>query len=111
MNILKAAAHDFSRCENFLNHARWSRSCAIVQSEPAEPQPRRRFAFQGAPFFLRRRLVDLSETLPRTIRQTSDCLQFGGMRVLVRELPAKGWIDVPDGISHYWLGYTQAQKS
>jgi len=43
--------------------------------------------------------------MPRTIRQTSDALQFGGLRVLVRELPAVGELDVPGGLDHFCFCY------
>jgi hypothetical protein len=43
--------------------------------------------------------------MPRTIRQTSDAVQFGGLRVLVRELPAVGELDVPGGLDHFCFCY------
>jgi AraC-like DNA-binding protein len=43
--------------------------------------------------------------MPPTIRQTSDGVQFGGLRVLVRELPAIGELDVPGGLDHFCFCY------
>jgi hypothetical protein len=43
--------------------------------------------------------------MPHTIRQTSDAVQFGGLRVLVRELPAIGQLDVPGGLDHFCFCY------
>lgn len=56
------------------------------------------------------RPLDLAETLPHTIWRTSDRVQFGGMRVLVRELPAAGWVDVPGGINHFCLAYRPLEE-
>jgi hypothetical protein len=53
----------------------------------------------------RNRRVTRTDTMPRTIRQTSDALQFGGLRVLVRELPAVGNLDVPGGLDHFCFCY------
>src|ERR1700737_1427575 len=49
--------------------------------------------------------IDPVDVLPRTIRQTSDRINFGGTRVLVRELPSVGEVDVPGGISHFLFCY------
>jgi hypothetical protein len=49
--------------------------------------------------------IDPVDILPRTIRQTSDRINFGGTRVLVRELPSVGEVDVPGGISHFLFCY------
>ena len=51
------------------------------------------------------RRVTRSDTMPRTIRRTSDCVQFGGVRVLIRELPAVGELDVPGGLDHFCFCY------
>jgi hypothetical protein len=53
------------------------------------------------PMTLNGRPVDLAVTLAHTWR-TSDRIQFGGMRVLLRELPAGGCVDGPDGFDHFW---------
>jgi AraC-like DNA-binding protein len=45
------------------------------------------------------------EWLPRTIRHTSDGAQFGGMRMLVREIPAAQQLEVPGVLSQFWMGY------
>ena len=111
MSAMKAKAVNFSRWRNVSDRAWSSRSGAPEGSKPAEPPPRRDFAFAAPPVVLKPRPLDLAETLPHTIRETSDHVQFGGMRVLVRELPAMGWVDVSGGISHYWLGYTPPQTA
>jgi len=46
-----------------------------------------------------------TDTMPRSIRRTSDAMQFGGLRVLVRELPAVGELDVPGGLDHFCFCY------
>ena len=51
------------------------------------------------------RRIIRTDTMPRTIRQTSDAVQFGGLRVLVRELPAVGELDVPGGLDHFCFCY------
>ena len=56
------------------------------------------------------RPLDLAETLPHTIWRTSDRIPFGGMRVLLRELPAAGWVDAPGGLNHFWLGYRPLEE-
>jgi AraC family transcriptional regulator len=53
----------------------------------------------------RNRRILRTDTMPRTIRQTSDAMQFGGLRVLVRELPAAGELDVPGGLDHFCFCY------
>jgi AraC-like DNA-binding protein len=53
----------------------------------------------------RNRRIIRTDTVPRTIRQTSDGVQFGGLRVLVRELPAIGQLDVPNGLDHFCFCY------
>ena len=45
------------------------------------------------------------EWLPRTIRHTSDRARFGGMRMLVREIPAAQQAEVPGILSQFWMGY------
>ena len=45
------------------------------------------------------------EWLPRTIRHTSDRARFGGMRMLVREIPAAQQLEVPGVLSQFWMGY------
>jgi hypothetical protein len=45
------------------------------------------------------------EWLPHTIRHTSDGAQFGGMRMLVREIPAAQQLEVPGVLSQFWMGY------
>jgi hypothetical protein len=53
----------------------------------------------------RYRRIIRTDTMPRTIRQTSDAVQFGGLRVLVRELPAVGQLDMPGGLDHFCFCY------
>jgi AraC-like DNA-binding protein len=53
----------------------------------------------------RNRRVIRTDTVLRTVRQTSDGVQFGGLRVLVRELPAVGELDVPSGLDHFCFCY------
>ena len=43
--------------------------------------------------------------LPRTIRHTSDAAQFGGIRVLVREIPPTQQLEVQGVLSQFWMGY------
>jgi len=45
------------------------------------------------------------EWLPRTIRHTSDRARFGGLRMLVREIPAAQQAEVPGILSQFWMGY------
>ena len=45
------------------------------------------------------------EWLPRTIRHTSDGAHFGGVRVLVREIPAAQQLEMPGVLSQFWMGY------
>jgi AraC-like DNA-binding protein len=54
---------------------------------------------------LSKRRIIRTDTMPHTIRQTSDAVQFGGLRVLVRELPAVGELDVPRGLDHFCFCY------
>ena len=56
------------------------------------------------------RCIDLAETHPLTIWRTSDRIQFGGMRVLLRELPAAGRVDAPGGFNHLWLAYRPLEE-
>jgi AraC-like DNA-binding protein len=51
------------------------------------------------------RAADPDSWLPRTIRCTSDGAQFGGLRVLVREIPAAHQSEVPGILSQFWMGY------
>ena len=55
--------------------------------------------------FLKSRSVDLAEILPHTIRCTSDQVQFAGLRVVVRELPSTGELELPVGFNHFWLAF------
>jgi AraC-like DNA-binding protein len=55
------------------------------------------------------RAIDLADTLPSTIRHTSDRVNFWGARVLVRELPSVGGMDIPRRISHFWLWYRPSE--
>jgi AraC-like DNA-binding protein len=55
--------------------------------------------------FLKPRPVDLAQILPHTIRCTSDQVQFGGLRVVVRDLPSTGGLDLPAGTNHFWLAF------
>ena len=57
------------------------------------------------------RRIIRADTMPRTIRQTSDGVQFAGVRVLVRELPAIGRLDVPGGFDHFCFCYWPSQKN
>jgi AraC family transcriptional regulator len=49
----------------------------------------------------RNRCIIRTGTMPGTIRQTNDGMQFGGLRVLVREPPAVGELDVPSELDHF----------
>jgi AraC-like DNA-binding protein len=51
------------------------------------------------------RRIDLGNSLKSSIRQTSDCQNFAGSRVLIRELPSIFEADHSCGISHYFFGY------
>lgn len=51
------------------------------------------------------RRIDLGSLLKGSIRQTSDRQNFGGARVLIRELPSRDQWDCSCGINHYWFGY------
>lgn len=55
--------------------------------------------------FLKPRPIDLAETLPHTIRCTSEPVHFGGLRVVVRDLPSTGGLDLPAGTNHFWLAF------
>jgi AraC-like DNA-binding protein len=52
----------------------------------------------------------MAEILPQTIRRTSDRVNFGGARVLLRELPSVGGAEAPAGINHFWLGYRPPEE-
>ena len=54
--------------------------------------------------------IDAAEILPLTIWRTSDRIQFGGMRVLLRELPGVGWVDAPRGFTDFWMAYRQIEE-
>src|ERR1700693_2099039 len=51
------------------------------------------------------RRFDLGNSLKSSIRQISDCQNFGGARVLIRELPSAFQAEHGYGISHYFFGY------
>jgi AraC-like DNA-binding protein len=51
------------------------------------------------------RRIDLGSIRKGSIRQTSDRQNFGGVRVLIRELPSSDQWDCFCGINHYWFGY------
>ena len=51
------------------------------------------------------RASDPDSWLPRTIRRTSDAAQFGGLRVLVREIPPAHQAEVPGVQRQFWMGY------
>jgi len=51
------------------------------------------------------RAHDPNNWLPRTIRHTSDGAQFGGLRVMVREIPAAQQLEVPGALTQFWMGY------
>jgi AraC-like DNA-binding protein len=52
-----------------------------------------------------KRRVHRADTMPNTNQRTSDHVQFAGTRVLVRELPAVGELDVPGGFDHFCFCY------
>jgi len=56
------------------------------------------------------RPIDLDERLSLTISRTSDRINFGGIRVLLRELPAVGRVDAPGGFNHFWLAYRPSEE-
>jgi hypothetical protein len=48
--------------------------------------------------------VDLAKGhMPTRTPERVTAVQFGGMRVLLRELPAGGWVDALDGFNHLRL--------
>lgn len=51
------------------------------------------------------RVHNPDDWLPRTIRHRSDGAQFGGLRVLVREIPAAQQLEVPGVQTQFWTGY------
>jgi len=51
------------------------------------------------------RVSDPNTWLPHTIRHTSDGAQFGGLRVMVREIPGAHQSEVPGVLSQFWMGY------
>jgi AraC-like DNA-binding protein len=77
-------------------------SCAV--SSHADQLPVDHLTFART-LFLKPRPIDRAEFLPHTTRFTSDKLQFGGLRVLMREVPSTGELDLPAGINHFWLAY------
>src|SRR5262245_47986632 len=57
------------------------------------------------PMIIVPRAHDPDNWLPRTIRHTSDGAQFGGIRVLVREIPPAQQLEVQGVLSQFWMGY------
>lgn len=54
------------------------------------------------------RRIDLGSLRKGSIRQTSERQNFGGARVLIRELPSRDQWDCSCGINHFWFGYRPA---